>query len=83
MGICLVCNMPMPPDFCEDVFPVGKKCLFCARDTNVLLGDNNTVYVKQEVSDDYAKLLRRIADSDNVKDKMKELVVNQAVKDMG
>jgi len=86
MPKCEQCNMFLPPDFVDEVKQpenpnmAGKKiCHFCQKGTDVLVGTNNTVYRKDEVVYDYSVLIKRLADSKELRKKISQAAVDKAV----
>jgi hypothetical protein len=54
-----------------------KECAFCKRDTNVLIGDGDIMYTKQEVVLDYKVLLGELKDAQSIKDAFVQNVVRK------
>lgn len=90
MPLCDECKSYLPPDFVDEIkdptspnAPGKKQCHFCKNKTDVLIGTNNTVYKKAEVIYDYAVLIKRLAESKELRKKMSQHIVDNAVSKMG
>ena len=66
MGLCRTCHEFLPPDFMNE----DKECEFCKRNSNVLMGgeDSDIMFNKQEVVYDYKQLLGELKDAQGVRD---------------
>ena len=82
MPQCLICKSFLPSDFCDKIPMVGYKCHFCLKGKNTLY-EGDTLYVKQEVERDYEIFTKTIAQSPNIKDKIRELTIEAAVNKIG
>ena len=79
MPQCAVCKQFLPSDFCEkDVLANIHRCHFCIKGNNVIY-EGNIMYIKQDVVHDYEVFTKTIANSSNVKEKIKELTIESAV----
>ena len=78
MPQCCKCSRYLPPDFIDnEIF--GKVCHFCKEQKDYLLGSDGTIYRKDEVIYDYYKLTKKLANSNDLKDKMNKIIVDKAV----
>lgn len=73
MGLCRTCNEFIPPDFMLE----DKECAFCKKKENVLIGDGDIMYNKQEVVYDYKVLLGELKDAQSIKDAFVESVIRK------
>ena len=79
MPQCVICKKFLPSDFCEkDQLANVHRCHFCLKGQDVIFV-GNTMYNKLEVINDYEIFTKKIAQSPNIKDKIKELTIQAAV----
>lgn len=89
MPLCEECKNYLPPDFIDEIkdpaspnMPGKKVCHFCKNKTLVLFGSDNTVYKKEDVIYDYAILIKRLSESKELRKKMSDNMVANAVSKM-
>ena len=86
MPQCIVCKAFLPSDFTIIISkpdePEAQKCHFCTIGKD-FLSVEGTVYTKSFVVEDYQAFMRGVADSGDVKQKIKDMIVDAAVKKHG
>lgn len=89
MGQCTKCKQYLPPDFLDEVkdptnpnLPGQKVCHFCLRESEVVFGANDIVFKKDEVIHDYAIFIKRLSENKELRRKMSDKIVENAVSKM-
>ena len=72
----------MPPDFSDKQIPFGYICHFCKQGKNTIFVEN-IMYTKNDVVTDYKGFMNKLAQSGNVKDAIRDAVVEGTVKKHG
>lgn len=85
MGLCTKCRDYFPPDFMTKVMVdniIIDMCLFCEQSKSTLVGEDGANYTREFVVSDYAQFMRELKNNQNLKDKISELHVESAVRNM-
>ena len=82
MPKCVTCNQFVPSDFCIVVNPTeavpSHRCKFCEENKESMIIDG-VLFTKEFVVNDYREYVAKLARSENIVDKIKECIVQDAV----
>ena len=83
MGQCMKCKEFLPPDFLDRIQPGNTPiCHFCQKGSGLVFGEGSIMYNKNEVVTDYKRFMAELKDSQNITQKITNLTVESAVKDI-